>query len=43
MKVVADCINKVVSNINDEANQKKVREEILSLCKKHPLYPDINL
>jgi len=43
MKVIADCINKVVSDINDEANLNRVKQEILGLCKKHPLYSDINI
>jgi len=43
MKVIADCINKVVSNIDDESNLNKVKQEILMLCKKHPLYSDINI
>ena len=43
MKVVADCINKIISKINDESVTNKVKQEILMLCKKHPLYAEINV
>jgi glycine hydroxymethyltransferase len=43
MKVVADYINKVISNINDESIFDKVRQDIIALCNKNPLYPEINI
>jgi glycine hydroxymethyltransferase len=43
MKVVADCISKVISNINDESVANKVKQDILALCKRHPLYPELDI
>jgi glycine hydroxymethyltransferase len=43
MKVVADCINKIISKVDDESVANKVKQEILMLCKKHPLYTEIDV
>jgi glycine hydroxymethyltransferase len=43
MKVIADSINKVISNINNKSVIAHVREDILELCSKHPLYPGVKL
>ena len=40
MKVVGECIAKVIDNVNDENVIQKVKQEILELCKNFPLYPD---
>ncbi len=38
---VADHIKTVIENINNEAKIKEVREKVLELCSRHPLYPEI--
>jgi glycine hydroxymethyltransferase len=38
MKQIAQCIVTVLGNIADEAAKKKVRADVLALCKKFPLY-----
>ncbi|MBU1201561.1 MAG: serine hydroxymethyltransferase [Nanoarchaeota archaeon] len=43
IREVASAINKVISNIKDEAIKKMVRQDIAELCKKHPLYPEVKL
>jgi len=43
MKVVADSMNKVIENINNKEVTEKVKQDILELCKKYPLYPEIKL
>jgi len=43
MKVIADSINKVISNINDKTVLSKVKQDILELFSRHPLYPGVKL
>ena len=43
MRVVGNCIAKVIYNYNDNNNLKKVKQEILELCSKFPLYPDFEV
>jgi len=40
MKVIGECIAKVIDNVNDKNVIQKVKQEILELCKNFPLYPD---
>ncbi len=41
MKAVAGLINKVISNINDRSIHARVKEEVLEMCRRYPLYPGI--
>jgi len=41
MMIVADLISKVIDNIDDKNIIEKVRQEIIELCSRHPLYPEI--
>jgi len=43
MKVIADAIKMVVSNIDNKAIIEKVKSNILGLCKENPLYSSINI
>ncbi len=43
MKVVGESIAKVIDNLNDALVIGKVREDILELCKRFPLYPDFDV
>ena len=43
MKVIAKGIATVIENINDDAKIKKVRADILELCKQFPLYPEMGI
>ena len=43
MKVVGESIAKVIDNLNDDAIIKKVKKDILELCKNFPLYPDFDV
>jgi len=43
MKVVGECIAKVIDNLNDESAIEKVKQDILELCKNFPLYPDFEV
>ena len=38
MKEIAECIAKVVENVNDENVIKSVKERTLELCKRFPVY-----
>ena len=38
MKIIAGWIAKVIKNIDDDEVKRKVREEVLALTKKFPLY-----
>ena len=42
MKQVGGWINQIVSNPSDEILRKKVRSEVINLCKKHPIYLGTN-
>jgi len=42
MKIIAELIHRVLSNINNEDVIKQVSEEVKILCSKFPLYPDLN-
>jgi glycine hydroxymethyltransferase len=35
---VADIIDRTIAARNDDAALAKIREEIVALCRKHPLY-----
>jgi len=43
MQIIADSINKVVLNIDNKEIIAKVKQDILELCGKYPLYPGIKL
>ena len=43
MKIIADSMNKVIENINNKKVTERVKQDILELCKKYPLYPEIEL
>ena len=43
MKIIADSMNKVIENINNKEVTERVKQDILELCKKYPLYPEIEL
>ncbi|MBC8501331.1 MAG: serine hydroxymethyltransferase [DPANN group archaeon] len=43
MKEIADLMNKIVSNINNEKIIKEVRKKVKEMCDQHPLYPEIEL
>lgn len=43
MKVIADSISKVIENINNKIIIEKVKQDILELCEKYPLYPQIKV
>jgi glycine hydroxymethyltransferase len=38
MKIIGECIAKVLKNIDDKGIKEKVKETISELCKKYPLY-----
>ena len=41
MAIIGESIAKVLRCINDPSAIEEVRQEILSLCKDFPLYPDM--
>jgi glycine hydroxymethyltransferase len=41
MDVVAGLIARVLSAPDDEAVARAVRDDVLSICRKHPLYPEL--
>jgi len=41
MQIIADSINNVVEHINDTSVLAKVKQDILALCSRHPLYPGV--
>jgi len=41
MQIIADSIYTVVAHLNDESVLAKVKEDILALCARHPLYPGL--
>ena len=43
MQVIADLINKVIENIDNKSILAKVKQDILELCSKHPLYQGIKI
>lgn len=43
MKIIGSCISKVIERHNDKTLLKKVREEILELCRRFPVYQDFRL
>ncbi|MCJ7574352.1 serine hydroxymethyltransferase, partial [Candidatus Bathyarchaeota archaeon] len=40
MRVIAQCIVKVIDNYKDETVLEKVKQEIIELIKDFPIYPD---
>jgi glycine hydroxymethyltransferase len=40
MRVVADCISRVIENYADERVLASVRDDVVSLCKNFPLFPE---
>ncbi|MFC1637767.1 serine hydroxymethyltransferase, partial [Candidatus Margulisiibacteriota bacterium] len=38
MKVIADLIGKVLSNVDDEKSKKEAAAKVKDLCKQFPLY-----
>ena len=43
MKIIADLMNKVIENINNKKIVEKVKQDILDLCGRYPLYPGIKV
>ena len=43
MKIIADSMNKIIENINNKEVTERIKQDILELCKKYPLYPEIEL
>jgi glycine hydroxymethyltransferase len=43
MKVVGECIAKVIDGHNDKKTINKVKKDIFELCKRFPLYPDFDI
>jgi glycine hydroxymethyltransferase len=43
MKLVAEWINRVILNRNDQAEINRIREEVRKLCDQFPIYPDLFL
>jgi glycine hydroxymethyltransferase len=41
MDVIAALIGRVLSAPDDEAVARAVREDVLAICRKHPLYPEL--
>lgn len=41
MKLLGSWIDRVISNINDEAGLEAIRQEVHELCERFPLYPDL--
>jgi len=41
MRVIAELIDKVLSNVDSEAYAAEVRKEVKSLCESFPLYPSL--
>jgi glycine hydroxymethyltransferase len=42
MMIIADMINRVLSNVNDEENLTSIKAEVMQMCSKFPLYTDLN-
>jgi glycine hydroxymethyltransferase len=43
MKVIAECIAKVIDNLGNEAVIQKVHGDIKEMCRHFPLYPDFDI
>lgn len=43
MEQIADFINRAIVNNENEAELKKIREEVNQLCSKFPLYPELQV
>jgi len=43
MKVIGESIAKVIDNLNSDEAIKKVKKDILELCKQFPLYPGFDI
>jgi glycine hydroxymethyltransferase len=43
MKLVAEWINRVILNRNDQTEINRIREEVRKLCDQFPIYPDLFL
>ena len=41
MKLLGSWIDRVINNIEDEAQLSAIRQEVHSLCERFPLYPDL--
>jgi glycine hydroxymethyltransferase len=41
MREVAFLMDKILSDINNEAVLQRVSDQVLDLCKRFPLYPDL--
>jgi glycine hydroxymethyltransferase len=42
MNMVAEYINRVLHNPDDETTKQAVRNEVKNLCKKFPIYPNLS-
>src|SRR3989338_127244 len=43
MKVIGECIAKVIDNYTDKRTIENVKKDILELCRQFPLYPDFTV
>ena len=43
MKQIAEWINKIISDVKNVELQKKVKEEVVELCKGFPIYKGVEL
>jgi glycine hydroxymethyltransferase len=41
MDVIAGLIGRVLSAPDDEAVARAVRDEVLAICRRYPLYPEL--
>jgi len=42
MDIISSMINKVITNIDDDAIIQEVRKEVISLCSNFPLRKELN-
>ncbi|MBW2976080.1 serine hydroxymethyltransferase [Candidatus Woesearchaeota archaeon] len=43
MKVIGECIARIIDNYEDKSIIEKARKDILELCRQFPLYPDFDI
>ena len=42
MKIIAEMINRIIENYNDDSELSKIKKEVIGLTKQFPLYPELN-
>ena len=42
MKIIAEMINRIIENYNDDSELSKIKKEVMELTKQFPLYPELN-